>query len=388
MPKKKKTTMPKKKKTNGDKMTLTESVITFQSHLKRKEVADFEEEFSLLESKNQRFRAERLQLKEEQWGHIKSLHKQLKGKEGKLLQTELACRQEVELTRREIEELIKTQELELAAIQRELRSLKQRFKPHQTVRQIWVDYKLVGSKQKQRQIQQLDSELAKINKMFWEMSESVKWTMTEDMKKTAKMTHRKMEEAKRLASERAIKHLDKDSLQAIQENKWLKKTLNFYQLEASQLEEAVQKLEVKNLEFLSQLFDLQFCGPNILSDSATGKKSELAGSDFGSPGWTLERGVVCNAEEAPAWPAPLERSGQPADQPSGSRTREIIGAHYGHQPDNQDCSHLGARKLLNLHGQRAVTHKIPDDKDTLPPDLLHIASNWPITTSMILNRYK
>ncbi|KAJ8347626.1 hypothetical protein SKAU_G00262150 [Synaphobranchus kaupii] len=334
--------MPKKKQTDEEQLTLAESFITFQLQVKRKEVADLQEEVSLLEYKNQRYKDQRQQLKEEQLGHIKSLHKQLKDKEGKLAQEEVACRQEVEEALQENSQLIRTQELELA--------------------------------------------------------ESIEWTMKEDMKKTDKKTERKMEKEKHLASERAIKHLDKHSRLAIKENKWLKKALSFYKLEVSRLEVAVQKLEEKNLAVLSKLFDLQFSDPSILSDIFTSQKDGPSVSDLEPPGETIGGqdiiGKLVEADWALGWPAFPERDepsssyGQPADQPTSSSTQEISDLLYGRQSNVQDCPHLGALKLLNMEGKRTLLHQVSSSWDMLPPGLQEITSDWPVTTSMILDKFK
>ncbi|XP_061105367.1 coiled-coil domain-containing protein 83 [Conger conger] len=340
----------------------------------------------------------RQQLKEEQLGHIRTLHKQLKDNEGKLVQKEVACREEVEQTRQENVELIKTQELQLEELQKELTSLEKQVKASQTEKQIWVDYKLLGSQENQQQIQQLEDELTHIHSAFQEMTESIEWTMQEDMKKTDKKTDRKMEKEKHLASERAIKHLDKHSRLAIKENKWLKKALSFYKLEVARLEEAVQKLEEDNLTVLSLLFDLEFSDSSIFSDSFASKKPGLSVCESETAGETIEQGIMGKPAEAdgtPGWPEapesdkPCTSSSQPSAQSAASSTQQICNLLYGRQGNfQQDRPHLGALKLLILKGQSAVLHRVPPSWDTLPPGLQQITSDWPVTTSMILSRFK
>ncbi|KAG9351534.1 hypothetical protein JZ751_022785 [Albula glossodonta] len=161
--------MPKKQ-ADEEKLTISEAFITFQLQVKRKEVAEFQEEVSLLEYKNQRFKDQRKQLKEEQMGHVKTLHKQLKDKEGKLAQKEVICREQVEEAIQSHLDLVRSQEQELTDLQGDLRSLEEQVKVLQAEKQIWLDYKMVGSQENQQQIQQLENELTQMHKTFQEMS--------------------------------------------------------------------------------------------------------------------------------------------------------------------------------------------------------------------------
>ncbi|KAJ8399034.1 hypothetical protein AAFF_G00417010 [Aldrovandia affinis] len=363
----------------------------------RKEVAEFQDEVSFLEYKKQIYNNQRQQLKEEQTGHIRTLHKQLKEKEGKLAQKEVECREQVEEALQDNSELTKTHEQQLEELQTVLGSLEQEVKTLQAEKQIWLDDKVVTSQENQQQVQQLEDKLAQMHKTFQEMSDSIEWTMKEDMKKTDKKTEKKMEKEKHLASERAIEHLDKHSLLAIKENKCLKKALSFYKSEVARLEVAVQKLEEKNLSVLSELFDLQFADAGIFSDVFSTQEASLGVSGSGTPGDTIEGQDIIDkpaeADRALGWPTALERAGpssscsQPADQPTGSPTQGITDLLYGRQSNIQDCPHLGALKLLNVEGKTTPLHQAVVSCDTLPPELQQTTAHWPVTTHMILTRF-
>ncbi|XP_036379112.1 coiled-coil domain-containing protein 83 [Megalops cyprinoides] len=391
------------KKTGGEDLTLAESYVTFQLQVKRKEIEDFENEISQLEEKNQRYKELKQQLKEEQMSQIRSLHKQLKDQEGKLAQKEVVCREQVEKAIQDNMELIRTDEEQVEELRSKLSGLEERVRTLREEKQIWLDYKLVGSQEHEQQIQVLGEKLIQLEEVFLEMKDDLERSMKENIKKIDEKAAQLMENEKSHASERAFKHLDKHSCQALKDNDWLKKTYAFYKEEVAFLEVDVRKLEEQNLELLHELFDHNMSDPKIFRNVSK-QEAGLEVSDLICQPGKL-RLFICVASRprlplrpaaetdgALERPAELESGGVApscsweAPRPTGSPPEDLCVLLYGSQGAVQDRIQPGSLKRLTMIGRPVPLHR-PRSADDRPSDV-PTPDSWPVTTRMILDRFK
>ncbi|RXM29425.1 Coiled-coil domain-containing protein 83 [Acipenser ruthenus] len=271
----------KKKSAKDDQMTLAEAYVGFQIQLKEKEVEEFESEVKTLEEKNQRYNQRQEHLKEEQLGHIQTLLKQAKDQERELEHKEVVSKEQVEQALQDHWELEKTKEREIEELHSQLNDLEQTVLTAGREKQYWLDYKNVGSKEHAKQIRLLEQELLQMQKDFQEMADHMQRSLDATVNEINKQTEKQIDDKKHLASEQAIRHLDKQTRQEVKENDWLKREAQFYRNEVAVMEVSVQKLEQDNLELMSQLFE---CRLEDLKISRRVFLTQVAGLEIAEPG--------------------------------------------------------------------------------------------------------
>ncbi|XP_038844941.1 coiled-coil domain-containing protein 83 [Salvelinus namaycush] len=401
-----------KKSSDEDKTTLAEAFINFQLQVKRKEIHECQEEVSQLETKKQRYTELREQLKEEQLGHIKVLRKQAKEQESKLEQREVINKEQVEQALQENLELVRSQEKELAELRAEVSRLEEDVLVLQAERQIRQEYKMTGSQEHQQQIQHLEAELAQMQKEFQEMADNIQRSLDVTFNEIDKKTVHLIDEKKQLATERAIKHLDKHSRQEIKENEWLKRELAIYTREVSITALAVQQLEEENLEHMSQLFERRLEDLHISRNVFLTQAAGLGPSDSTVQETIMKNGVSSSPvpplhPATEAWRAQKQAKELERDETSGSCSevayrptedplQDLSVLLYGNQTYlQQGDMHLGPleMKLLTVVGQALPLHPVPSETpgfegSSSAPGMLQAPEDWPLTARIIHKRFK
>ncbi|XP_062309534.1 coiled-coil domain-containing protein 83 isoform X1 [Osmerus eperlanus] len=396
-----------KKSSDEDKITLAEAYTNFQIELKTKEIKEFQEEITQLETEKRRLTELREQLKEEQTGHIRLLRKQAKEQETKLKQREAVNKEQVEQALQQNLELVRNQEGELAELQSELKCVEEKVQVLLAERQVWLEYKNVGSHEHQQQIRHLEAELAHVQRGFQNMADNIKRSLEVTFNEIDKKTVELIEEKQHLATEKAIKHLDKNSRQEVRESAWLQRELAIYKREVSITEEAVQSLEAENLEHMNQLFDQRLDDLQISRDifltqasglgayDSTAQESATGMADCSSPATGPEargsegQGRLLEEEE------PEGSCDAAAPQPADEPPRDLGVLLYGSQTHLQEeARHLGPLelKLLSVVGQAMPLHALPSEEPSssgsYAPGLPLAAEEWPLTAKIIRNRFK
>ncbi|XP_062392662.1 coiled-coil domain-containing protein 83 isoform X2 [Sardina pilchardus] len=387
------------KKTSDEDASLAESFIDFQIQVKRKEIEEFKEDVAQLESEKQKLLELRDQLREEQKGHITVLRKQAKEQERKLEQRGEVNKEQVEDALHQNLELSRNKEKELAELNQGLKCLVEQVVALQAEREIWLQYKHVGRHKDKERTDHLKEELAGLQKNFEEMAENINRSLEVTFNEIDKKKVQLMDDKKQLASERAIKLLDKNTRQEIKENGWLKKEVAVYKMEVSIMEEAVQKLEEENLKLTSDLFtqrleDLQISrnvfltqaaglGPSdsfTLEDTFMKKDSTVQVRGHMAVVQAAVDGVVTQAEIGDRGcsggsPAAVSEEGWPQD------LRPLL---YGGQIHLKETMHLGSleQKLLSVVGQTMPLHTASPDTHCSGGD------DWPVTVHIIRNRFQ
>ncbi|KAB5543536.1 hypothetical protein PHYPO_G00080300 [Pangasianodon hypophthalmus] len=376
------------KKTGEKKATLAESFIKFQIEVKSKEIEEFKEEIKQLEAKNQKLVELRDQLREEQQGHLSVLRKQAKEQEKKLEEKEVGSKAQVEQAVRHNLELVHIHEEELAELHRQLASVQAQAVELQVHRQTWQLYKNVESVAHQQHIQKLQSELNSLQKNFQAMSENIEYSLKATICKIDKNTSQLIEGEKLLARERALKQVDKHSLQKIKKNDWLKKELAVYLEEVSVLEEAVKNLEEENLEHMRQLFDHRLSDVQISSNALLTQAEDLE-QKLSLPD---ERAAEIGREQHQQ-SGELEKDETDHSCKPSSPTHHLSTLLYGSQCDLREPLHLGPleQKLLSVVGQAMPLYPLPcdpEDLDTLTHLGLFQAQDGTLTTNIIRNKFQ
>lgn len=255
------------KKTREKTVSPAESFLQFQNEAKRKEIENFEKEAGELESNTQKLVELRDKLRAEQQRRFTVLHKKGRLQEKELKQKELASEGQVEQAVQQNLELTHIQEEELAQLHRKLTSGHARLVEMQMEQQTWQRYQNMGSAEHQQQIQNLLSELDSMQKNFQAMFENIECILKASICKIDEMASELMEREKHLAFERALKQTDKNSVQKILKNDWLKKQLAIYHEEVLILDAAVSNLKKESLELTKQPCEHQLSNVQISSNT-------------------------------------------------------------------------------------------------------------------------
>ncbi|XP_018610796.1 coiled-coil domain-containing protein 83 isoform X2 [Scleropages formosus] len=388
-----------------DKFTQGDAFISFQIQLRRKEQDDFRLEVAQLEEKKQRQIEVNRQLKAEQMKHVKRLLNEVKEQERKLEQEEVRSKEQLEQALDRNLQLASDQERQLAELRNDLASLQQQLQVLQAEKQVWYNYKMVGSKEHEQQIRRLESELVIMQESFQQMSGSIQCSRDKALGEIDRKTTKLMDEKRSLAAERAIKELDSVSQWEIKDNEWLKREHAIYKEEVSMLELAVQQLEQDNLELVREMLQSRISGLQIdrntfltqdmglaLSSSGTRietedmlgltEQSEMPGRPENAPGQAAEAGKVLSR------PVDLE-----GDETAGSCTqspqRPTGPTPWDPHIPLDDSQSIMQQKSLHLElvvvGQAAPLH--PPLTDAIA-SATGLQEEWPLTTSIIHSRFK
>ncbi|KAK6486101.1 coiled-coil domain-containing protein 83-like [Huso huso] len=388
----------KKKSAKDDQMTLAEAYVGFQIQLKEKEVEEFESEVKTLEEKNQRYNQRQEHLKEEQLGHIQTLLKQAKDQERELEHKEVVSKEQVEQALQDHWELEKTKEREIEELHSQLNDLEQTVLTAGREKQYWLDYKNVGSKEHAKQIRLLEQELLQMQKDFQEMADHMQRSLDATVNEINKQTEKQIDDKKHLASEQAIRHLDKQTRQEVKENDWLKREAQFYRNEVAVMEVSVQKLEQDNLELMSQLFE---CRLEDLKISRRVFLTQVAGLEIAEPGLLgedLEKLELSDhSARAPSRPKSailaavekkvfsLPENFEKEETPTESDSMDLGTFLYGRQDDFQQYLQLGPLelKLLSVVGRGLHIKPLESNiKGAIPEQ-----KEWPVTCQMIKSAF-
>ncbi|XP_062870144.1 coiled-coil domain-containing protein 83 isoform X2 [Trichomycterus rosablanca] len=178
------------------------------------------------------------------------MHRQVKDEAKKLEQKAVANKEQVKEALQQNLDLAQTQEKEVAELRRQLTDVQMQVAQLQAQREACTD-----NNAHEQQIQNLQSELAAMEKDFQDMTELFKHSMDAALNKIEDKTSQLIDEEKQLAIERVINLIDKPTHQALTENEWLKRKLSLYREEVSALDAAISSLEEENLEHLRKLFE-------------------------------------------------------------------------------------------------------------------------------------
>ncbi|XP_047663600.1 coiled-coil domain-containing protein 83-like isoform X2 [Tachysurus fulvidraco] len=373
------------KKTTEKKVTLAESFMQFQIEVQSKEIEKLKQDVWEIEDKNQKLVELRDQLREEQQEHLSVLHKQAKEQEKKPLEKEVASKEQVEQAVQHNLELTCIQEEELAELNRKLMSVQGQVGELQVQRRAWQLYMNMDSVDRQQQIQNLESELDSIQHKFQAISEYVECSLKADICKIDEITSRVIEKEKQLATERALKQVDKHRFQMIRQNEWFKKQLAVYQEEVSVLEAAVKNLEEENLEHIKHLFEQRLEDKQISSAFLT-QAENLEHNKFSLPEKAAEIGKEQHQQSGE-----LEEDGM--DHSCTSPTHHLSTLLSGSQSNIGEPLHLGLleQKLLSVVGQAMPLYPLPSDSedlDTLTHLGLFQAQDRTLTPNNIHNQFQ
>ncbi|XP_063059764.1 coiled-coil domain-containing protein 83 [Engraulis encrasicolus] len=385
-------------KVDEEKASMAESFMNFQIELKRKEIQEFNDDVVLLEARKQKLIELRDQILQEQKGHITVLRQQAKEQQRNLEQKGEAHKEQVEEALRHNQELSRNKTRELHELNQTLRNLNDQEILTRDEMNIWQQYKNIGRHRDEEQIKKLQDELSELQSGFDEMSENIHRSLEVTFSEIDKKKFQSLDMKKNLATERAIKHLDKKSGQEVKENAWLLKEVALFKVEVSDLEEAVQKMEEENIKLSAEvqaqkLEDLQISANFFLTQSV-GRESEeshtlegtLGEFEFNMPTGEDTHGhlaVVQAAQGGGVGKEVVNRKtqatrGQTAEGYTGhgitryrcatedrqtARTQDINGLLYDTHTNFEDSMHLGslAKKLLSVVGQAAPIHTVSSE---------------------------
>ncbi|KAL4608714.1 coiled-coil domain-containing protein 83 isoform X1 [Arapaima gigas] len=383
--------------------------ISFQIQLRRKEMEDFQQEVSELEEKKQKQAKVNMQLKAEQMKQVKRLLQELKEQEQRLEQEEVLDKARLEQAFENNVQLARDEERRMRELHNDLTALEEQLLALQAEKQVWYNYKTVGSKEHQQQIQRLEADLVVMEESFQQMSGGIQRLQDDTFREIQKKTVSLIDEKRSLAAEarRAIKQLDNVSQWEIEDNEWLKREHDVYKEEVSLLDEAVQKLEKENLELVNEVFQsrLSFASRNtFISQDAALEESNLWMTEIrtetvalteesetsDSPETPPDR--AAEAGKMPSWTRDLK--GDETDscipttqRPTGPTPWEpSVSLNDCQNTTEQDALHLGPREEeLVIVGRAVPLHPSLADAVT---SAAGIQQKWPLTTSIIHGRFK
>ncbi|XP_043547538.1 coiled-coil domain-containing protein 83 isoform X1 [Chiloscyllium plagiosum] len=274
----------KKKDSKGgseDKMALAEVFLHFRFQLKEKAMERFRQEIQHLEEVKAQNIEHNEQLKKEQKEHIRILVRKAKELEKELERKEKINNEQVAQALKEKLEIIKQNKQQTQELLNSLKVVEQKILKEEEVKAYWLEYKNVGSIEHRRIITVRENELVELVKNFREIEDHFHRALARAKEEIDRIMKEQMNEKKAMAAENAVSYMGKYTRQQVKENAWLKKELNLYSLEVTNLEQAVQKVEQDNLKILSQLFDCQISDlnecRNLFKIRAAGSKSQDGG---------------------------------------------------------------------------------------------------------------
>lgn len=245
----------KDKKEKEPQMTIREAILAYQINVKENALEEFMYEIKGLEEKRQRNKERNERLKEEQLYHIKTLLKQAKERDKELEQVTDINKEQVETSLKEKWRSCKEEEKAIEDLKNEISETMKQYDEDLIQVKKWTEYKDKGSIEHAKHIKLLQEELEDMQKNFEEMTAHLERTLNIAKEEIKKETTERLDEQKYIASEKAIKTLDKFSSQEVIDNDWLKKELEIHKEETILLQEEVEGLERDNLEVMGQLFD-------------------------------------------------------------------------------------------------------------------------------------
>ncbi|XP_068927167.1 coiled-coil domain-containing protein 83 [Petaurus breviceps papuanus] len=208
-----------------------------------------------LRDKNQKSHERNARLRSEQVWHLKNLVSELNEEQKKAAATPAVTREEVEEALKRKWKFVKDQEQNLKDMRLQINNAEKMFLEKLGEREYWEEYKNVGSEQHAKLINSLENDISSVKENTRKMSEYYRASLDETRKRISSNTLKQMVEKKELATQNAVRNIDKRSSREILENDWLKKEVELHKKELAELEVAIHHLEEENLRLICQLFD-------------------------------------------------------------------------------------------------------------------------------------
>ncbi|XP_072466767.1 coiled-coil domain-containing protein 83 [Notamacropus eugenii] len=260
--------MGKKKKKDGqdgaeDKAPVSEALLEYYCQVKEDAIERLMVQVRRLRDKNQKCQERNARLKSEQVWHIRNLISELTEEQKKAAASSAVTREEVEEALKRKWKFVKDQEQNLKDMRLKINSAEKLFLEKLGEREYWEEYKNVGSEQHAKLITSLENDISLVKENTRKMSEYYRVSLDETRKRINSNTLKQMVEKKELATQNAVKNIDKRSSREILENDWLKKEVELHKKEVAELEVAIHHLEEENLLLICQLFDCKLADLKI-----------------------------------------------------------------------------------------------------------------------------
>uniref|UniRef100_F6X734 Coiled-coil domain containing 83 n=1 Tax=Monodelphis domestica TaxID=13616 RepID=F6X734_MONDO len=322
-----------------------------------------------LRDKNNKFQERNARLKSEQLWHLKNVISELCDEQKQLASLPLVTREQVEDALKKKWQFVRDQEQNLKDMRLQISSAEKRFLEKLGEREYWEEYKNVGSEVHAKQIGSLEDDISSVKENTKKMAEFYRASLEETKKRITNETLKQMIEKKELATQNAVKNIDKQSSREILENDWLKKEVEVHKKEVAELEATVHLLEEENLLLLSQLFncklvDLKIPRPLFLTQGAGLTHTEVSHEEVQPEPEPLEKkdSEQLTLSERLAF---LYEDEEDKAEESESESSIEFGAsdlHYllcEDEKDFEEYTDLGPLevKLMSLEGQKKPIHK-------------------------------
>ncbi|KAM9034536.1 coiled-coil domain-containing protein 83 [Sarcophilus harrisii] len=257
----------KKKEIQDDqaetKAPVSEALLEYYCQIKEDAIERLMVQVRKLRDKNLKSHERNARLKSEQLWHIKNLLSDLTEEQKKAEAATVVTREEVEEALKQKWKFIKDQEQNLKDMRLQISNAEKTFLEKLGEREYWEEYKNVGSEQHAKLINSLENDISLVKENTRKMSEYYRASLDETRKRISSNTLKQMVEKKELATQNAVKNIDKRSNREILENDWLKKEVELHKKEVAELEHAIHHLEEENLLLISQLFDCRLADLKI-----------------------------------------------------------------------------------------------------------------------------
>ncbi|XP_020849483.1 coiled-coil domain-containing protein 83 [Phascolarctos cinereus] len=245
------------------KTPVSEALLEYYCQVKEDAIERLMVQVRKLRDKNEKCHERNARLKSEQAWHIKNLVSELNDEQKQAAASSAVTREEVEEALKQKWKFVKDQEQNLKDMRLKINNAEKIFLEKLGEREYWEEYKNVGSEQHAKLINSLENDISSVKENTRKMSEYYKASLEETRKRISSNTLKQMVEKKELATQNAVKNIDKRSGREILENDWLKKEVELHKKEVAQLEVAIHHLEEENLLLICQLFDCRLADLKI-----------------------------------------------------------------------------------------------------------------------------
>ncbi|KAK6187775.1 hypothetical protein SNE40_005727 [Patella caerulea] len=236
-------------------MTTKEAILAYQINVVETKLEDVNFEIRGWEEKNKRHVERNDKLRSEQELLIQHLLKQAKDVEKAYDAEEIKTRDDVIETMKEKWDRQRERERELTDIKSQIARKETDIEKIRKEVDNWLRYKNKGQFEHKKQIEILEQELRDMQNSFDEMAGHLNKSLEKTKAEIEIYTDDTLAKQKDLASDKAMEKLDKHSRQEVLDNDWLKREVAIHSVEMEKIKTDVEKLEKRNLEIMSQLFD-------------------------------------------------------------------------------------------------------------------------------------
>ncbi|XP_043849646.1 coiled-coil domain-containing protein 83 [Dromiciops gliroides] len=242
---------------------VSEALLEYHCQVKEDAIERLMVQVRKLRDKNQKCHERNARLKSEQVWHIKNLVSELNEERKKAAAARAVTREEVEEALKQKWKFVRDQEQNLKDMRLQINNAEKIFLEKLGEREYWEEYKNVGSEQHAKLINSLENDISSVKENTRKMSEYYRASLEETRRRISSNTLKQMVEKKELATQNAVKNIDKRSSREILENDWLKKEVELHKKEVAELEVTIHHLEEENLLLISQLFDCRLADLKI-----------------------------------------------------------------------------------------------------------------------------